>query len=246
MYLSFKKANQILTLSGDGDLVSPVSETYLHVLGIEMLRAWSQAIIATAEDKEDEDAEERLTYVCFEMKRLLNHPELFPTNESRVRLLSLMALDVELQFQTACATLILKAELDAIESDTEADHTRPTYANELNGWENFLLNMAPGAPSDPTDRAHTMPKTSFQLLPPVGMRIVSDLEREEKDIQRYLEDRNKEQGINVAATATTMMINFDRQTSTPTELPLLSLPRQAHNATVRPNPYRSVSLLHLH
>ena len=175
-----------LTDTEDAFVISPCSVKFLHILSIEMHRAWAQTILHQVDTIDDKDASRRLIYLCSEMRRLLNNPELFPSDEARVRFLACIALDPELQFHSVCASLLIKSELDEIKTLTERDYTRPTYSGDCNSWENFLLNMAPGAPDDPTDRALTTPKTSFQILPPVGMRIISDLDREEREIVRYM------------------------------------------------------------
>lgn len=164
----------------------PCTDKFLHVLIVEMHRAWAEATIAEIHTIDENEALRRLHYLCAEIPRLLNNPELFPSSEARARFLATLALDSELQFQSACTTLLIQAELDAIQDDTEQEYTRSTYAEDCNGWENFLFNMAPGAPNDPTDRARTTPQTSFQIIPPVGMRIISDMEREERDIERFV------------------------------------------------------------
>ena len=151
-----------------------------------MRRAWAESVIAGVDFLDEDETLRRLRHLCAEIQRLLEHPELFPSNEVRARFLAAMALDSELQFLSASTSLLINSEMDAIKDYTEQEFARPTYAEDCNGWENFLLNMAPGAPNDPTDRARTTPTTSFQIIPPVGMRIISDMEREERDIERYL------------------------------------------------------------
>lgn len=153
---------------------------------MEMRRVWAEGTIAGIESIDEDEALRRLHHLSAEIPRLLDNPDLFPSNEARVRFLSAIALDADVQFQSACISLLIQSELGAIKDDTEQEYTRPDYAEDCNGWENFLLNMAPGAPNDPTDRARTTPQTSFQMIPPVGMRIISDMEREERDIERFL------------------------------------------------------------
>jgi hypothetical protein len=234
----------ILTSRGYGDVIAPASATYLHSLSVEILRTWAEFFLIDTDAVDDEETMTRLAYLCFELRRFLENPDLFPSDEARARFLAAVSLDPEMQFFSACAGLLIKSELDAIRKDTEQDYTRPTYANDVKGWENFLLNMAPGGPSDPTDRAHTAPKTSLQLLPPVGMRIISDIEREEREIERYVEIK-KDEGYDVTAASTTMMIDFNRKAKATTTLPLMSMPQQTFDATVRQNPFRPVRPIEL-
>ena len=156
------------------------------MLIMEMRRAWAEEILANIDSRDEDETLRRLHHLSAEIPRLLNNPDLFHSNEARVRFLAAIALDSEVQFQNACTSLLIQSELAAIKDDTDQEFTRPSYAEDCNGWENFLLNMAPGAPDDPTDRARTTPQTSFQIIPPVGMRIISDMEREERDIERFL------------------------------------------------------------
>lgn len=179
-------ANFDLIVLDDGLVILPCTDKFLHMLTMEMRRAWAEEIIADIDFIDEDEALRRLHHLSAEISRLLDNPTLFPSNEARVRFLAAIALDSELQFQSACTSLLVQSQLDAIKDDTDEEYTRTTYAEGCNGWENFLFNMAPGAPNDPTDRARTTPQTSFQIIPPVGMRIISDMEREERDIERYL------------------------------------------------------------
>jgi len=105
--------------------------------------------------------------------------------------MSILALDSEIRFARASKELLLKEEMRQIDRISRQQFTRPIYKEGSKGWENFFLNMAPGAPDAPIQRpgqrGRTIPESAFQVIPSVGMRIVSDFEREEAEIVRFVE-----------------------------------------------------------
>ena len=205
------KAILLMSVADDGSVVITADDKYLHVLVIEMHRAWAEDMITEVDTIDEDDILRRLRYLSAEIERLLENPDVFPSEEARVRFLAAISIDSELQHRSACTTLLLRAEFDAIQEYTEQEFTRPSYAEDCNGWENFLLNMAPGAPNDPTDRARTTPQTSFQMIPPVGMRIIGDLEREEREIEKYLSGnvlQKNQVESNTSSALSTLMIDF--------------------------------------
>ncbi|RMD44186.1 hypothetical protein DV735_g1007, partial [Chaetothyriales sp. CBS 134920] len=128
----------------------------------------------------------RLELVNGEIRRLLDYPRLFPNSSIRVRFLAILSLDAELQFHQACANRLLKSQEQELEQVSREKVTRPRYMPGSKGWENFLLNKAPGAP-DIRHRVITGPKSSFQVIPAIGSRIITDLEREEREIVEYVQ-----------------------------------------------------------
>ena len=62
--------------------------------------------------------------------------------------------------------------------------TRSSYVRGGKSWENFLLD---GAPGTPFTVERTIPKSAVQIIPAVGMRIVTDFEKEEFEIVRFVE-----------------------------------------------------------
>jgi hypothetical protein len=64
------------------------------------------------------------------------------------------------------------------------NETRKPYVDGSRTWENFLFD---GAPGTPYRVIQTIPKSVFQVIPAVGMRIVADFEREEAEIVRFVE-----------------------------------------------------------
>lgn len=130
---------------------------------------------------------QRLRSIIAETRRLLHCPELFPSRALRARFIALVASESNLQFVQAVKDLLLCAAVAKLNQYNRANYTRPTYQPGSKGWENFYLNMAPGAPKD-EPRIGTMPLSSFQLVPVAGMRIVGDLVKEERAFMQLLRD----------------------------------------------------------
>lgn len=233
-----------LTKLADSIVVLPCSEKYLHILSVEISRAWAQPVAEEVNSIAADDAEQRTRFVLNEVGRLLDHPDLFPFNEARVRFLAMLTLDSELRFTVTYANLLIELELEDLEYITERDYSRKTYKEDCSGWENFLLNKAPGAPKDHTDRTETVPETSLQLLPPVAMRIVNDIVAEEKDILTFMEENNGQ--FDGTSTGSVVMADFETKTESTGAIPTFSLPQQTYDATVRPNPFRQVSQIAFH
>lgn len=147
--------------------------------------------------------EQRLKVTIGEINRLLHFPDVFPSESVRTKFLALIALDSDLQFHGACTALLLQSELEAIDHISEK-RSKEIYSKYCVGWDNFLLNMAPGAPDDLSNRAKTEPESSFQVVPAVGLRIVADLEREERDIVRYVEQASTDDCLSVSVFSLTL------------------------------------------
>ena len=153
---------------------------------MELHRARAFPLVSIVKDPDQYAHTRRVLLVEAEVEQLLRQPELFPSNAVRTRFLALVGLDANLQFLGATKGLLLRSELQAIDHISKA-RARDPYHEDTVGWENFLLNMAPGGPEDPTHRAETTPKSSLQMLSTIGLRIVRDLEREEREIVRYVQ-----------------------------------------------------------
>ena len=174
-----------LTLNFSGQS-TPRSLQYLEALLMELHRARAFPLVNIVKDPDEYAHTRRVAFVETKIDQLLQQPELFPSDAVRTRFLALVGLDANLQFFGATKGLLLQSELQAIDEISKT-RSRGPYPEDTVGWENFLLNMAPGGPEDPTHRAETTPKSSLQMLSAVGLRIVRDLEREEREIVRYVD-----------------------------------------------------------
>lgn len=223
--------------TSDGVVMERCTVDYIHQLCLEALRAMASPLLRIIKDTNEDEDEDRLELVTHETQRLLQHPELFPSESIRVKFLALMALDSELQFQEACVMLLIEGEIHELDSVRRHEYSRPLYQPGTRGWENFLLNMAPGAPEDPSNRAITTPKSAFQMVPAVGLRILADFEREEQDIVRYIDQAPANYRVEPAQT--TLMINFDKTTPWEERIPRRAVTQRTDRIMVRPNPFRA-------
>ncbi|ETN43366.1 uncharacterized protein HMPREF1541_02525 [Cyphellophora europaea CBS 101466] len=224
-------------LAVNGVVIEQCTVEYLHHLCVEMLRAMAQPFVRLAKDTNEDEDEDRLEFIIHELKRLLLNPALFPSDSARVKLLALAALDSELQFQEACGNHIVENEVQELELVRRQAYSRPLYQPGTHGWENFLLNMAPGAPEDPSNRAISTPKSSFQMIPAVGLRILADFEREERDIVKYIEQAPTDYGVEPAQT--TLVIDFDKSTPWEERIPRRLLKNRTDRVVARPNPFKN-------
>lgn len=152
-----------------------------------MHRARAEPFVKITKNLDQKIQIRRLQFIVHELTRLFRHPGLFPSGNEQVRFLAIVAIDSELDFREACGNLLIEAEIAKIDRISRESFARPLYVAGSKGWENFLLNMAPGAPEEPSQRAKTIPKSAFQIVPAVGMRVIADLEREEAEIVRYVQ-----------------------------------------------------------
>lgn len=220
-------------------MLEECTRDYLRHLCIELLRALAQPFLSLVHDVDENDQDEyedRLAMITYEIQRLLEHPLLFPSESTRVKFLALLALDSKLQFEEALSGLLIEAEIQELDDVRRQDYSRPLYLPGTHGWENFLLNMAPGAPEDPSNRASTTPKSSFQMLPPVGLRILAEYERQEQDVVRFIE---KTAGLFAVTPArSTLMIEFDKPTPWEERIPRRGLISKLQRHIIGPNPYK--------
>lgn len=231
--LNMKSSN----MTPDGVVMEPCTTQYLQYLCVEAFRATAQPLVRFVKDTNEDEDEDRLELITYELQRLLHHPALFPSESARVKFLALMALDSELQFQEACSGLMIEAEIHELDSVRRHEYSRPLYQPGTRGWENFLLNMAPGAPEDPSNRAITTPKSALQMVPAVGLRILADFEREEQDIVRYIEQAPANYRVEPAQT--TLMIDFDKTTPWEERIPRRAITQRTDRIMVRPNPFKA-------
>src|SRR5205823_14026185 len=71
--------------------------------------------------------------------------------------------------------LLLEAEMRNIMRSSHKNETRKCYVDGSRNWEKFLFD---GAPGTPYRAIQTIPKSVFQVIPAVGMRIVADRSEE--------------------------------------------------------------------
>jgi hypothetical protein len=209
---------------------------YLHILSIEMSRAWAELVAEEVGSINADDSEQRYQFLFSEVGRLLDHPDLFPSDEARVRFLAILSLDSELRFTSVYTNLLIELELEDLEEITEREFSRSSYSEGYTGWENFLFNTAPGAPKDVTDRKEAKSKTSLQMLPPVAMRIVNDLAAEEKHVLKFMEDSGSQP--HATSTGTSITADLEKKSASNAEVPISLLPRHAYDATVHANPFQ--------
>lgn len=127
---------------------------------------------------------DRLQFLQHEFDRLSKNPMLFPSPVVRCRFLVLcFHRDCEYQFSKSISDLLVNRQIRSVSRISRQYLTRSTYADQSYGWENFLL---PGSPGVPLNSKETKPRSAFQVLPGVGMRICSDFSREENDIVQFV------------------------------------------------------------
>lgn len=160
------------------------SEEFLIILCLEFCKAQSHSLISRIRDLEQEEQEQRLRFLIYEITRLLKHPQLFPSELLRVRFLTFLAVDSRFQMFEATSSLLMQNEVHVIQETWQKNISRKGYLKDTRGWENFLLSNAPGL-SFTTDQ--TVPKSMVQIMPPIASRIVGDFEREEREILRFVE-----------------------------------------------------------
>lgn len=173
--------------AANDEVVATCSSDYLLSLGLEILRAKASPMVKVTKYVSHQEQVSRLQFISTETRRLFRHPGLFPSDSARVRFAALLALDSDLQFVEAVKELLLfdlQADLDKY---NRGCYTRVDYQPGSKGWENFLLNMAPGAPPLSDEPIHTIPKSAYQLIPAVGMRIVGDANRDEEVLHQWFE-----------------------------------------------------------
>ena len=168
----------------DGIVQQACSDDFLIVLCLEFCKVQSHQLISRLRCLDQAEQDQRLGFLAYEIKRLLQHPELFPSESSRVRFLTFLAADSRFQSCKAISSLLMQNEIHNIQESWRKNVSRRGYVEGTRGWENFLLLDAPGLPFT-SDK--TMPKSIVQVMPPVASRIVADFEREEREILRFVE-----------------------------------------------------------
>ena len=138
--------------------------------------------VVTEVDQEEHIA--RLKFLIHELQRLICYPRLFRSANVEARFFSLLGADSRMQFGKACSKLLMEAEMRKIMRSSRKNETRKSFIDGSRNWENFLLDGAPGMQYTVVQ---TVPKSTFQMVPAVGMRIVADFEREEAEIIRFVE-----------------------------------------------------------
>ncbi len=176
--------SQELTFSSeDGTVQQSCSDDFLIVLCIEFCRAQSHQLISKLRHLGQAEQDQRIGFINYEIRRLLHHPRLFPSESSRVRFLTFLAADSRFQLCESISGLLMQSEMQTIQQTWQKNVSRKRYLDGTRGWENFLLSDAPGLPFT-SDR--TTPESIVQVLPPVASRIVADFEKEEREILRFV------------------------------------------------------------
>jgi hypothetical protein len=167
-----------------GRVQSPCSTALLLTLSMEFFKASAYSMVAVVKEVNEERQIARLRFLTHELQRLIENPRLFPSANVEARFLALLGLESRNEFGKACSDLLLEAEMRKIMRSSLKNETRKSYVDGSKGWENFLLDGAPGMPFPVIQ---TTPKSVFQVVPAAGMRIVADYEREEAEILRFME-----------------------------------------------------------
>ncbi|KAJ4525035.1 hypothetical protein HRR83_000686 [Exophiala dermatitidis] len=195
-------------LDDNGNVVHPCSSAYLTTLVLEFLRAKAYPLVKMCRDHDWTAQIRRVQFLEVELTRLLENPDLFASQAARAKFTAIIALDANLQFIQAVKDLLVRESLNDITRFSRTHFTHRPYRNGTKGWENFLLNMAPGAPGF-LDRKISGPPSAYQLLPPVGARIVNDWKREEQQLARWIMETPTP--VDVLQAETTKRINPDLQ-----------------------------------
>ncbi|OAL23703.1 hypothetical protein AYO20_10953 [Fonsecaea nubica] len=236
-YFEEKKKHRGI-LNSEGHVVQVCSEEYLVTLGLEILRAKAFPLVKLVRPLDVDEQIRRLKFSSKEVLRLLRAPDLFPSPASRARFAAILALDANLQFVQAVKELLVRD----IARDVNSFYlvcARPMYQHGSKGWENFLLNMAPGTPIG-LKRAETIPKSSYQVIPLGGLRIIGDAHREEEALAKWIDETPVL--LNTAPAATTKLLDFDNPDEQEPN-PSLRLSQQSYSMAHRPNPYKEDSTL---
>ena len=209
------------------------SEEYLVALILEVLRAKAFPLVKLIRAHDVEEQIQRLQFTCTEIHRLFRVPGLFPSQAVRTRFAAILASDANLHFVHAVKELLLRDTIGDIAFYSRC-RTRPTYQPGSKGWENFLLNMAPGVPLKHL-RVTTTPKSSYQVIPIAGMRIVGDANREEQMLASWINDTPIP--LEVEPAATTKLLDLDKPDEQEPN-PSLMLSQQSFDVFARPNPFK--------
>jgi hypothetical protein len=151
---------------------------------MEFIKARAYSMVIVVAEVKGEQQIARLRFLIHELQRLIEYPQLFRTADIEARFFALLGADSRVQFGKACTDLLLEAEMHNIMRSSHKNETRKCYVDGSRSWENFLFD---GAPGTPYRAIQTIPKSVFQVIPAVGMRIVADFEREEAEIVRFVE-----------------------------------------------------------
>jgi hypothetical protein len=87
------------------------SDEFLVFLCIEFCKAQSHKLISRLRDLEPAEQDQRLKFLAYEIKRLLQQPQLFPSETSTIRFLSFLAADLRLQLCEAISSLLMQNEV---------------------------------------------------------------------------------------------------------------------------------------
>lgn len=144
-------------------------------------------------------------------------------------------MDAEMQLVALACEMVIKSAITNLEKLRDQNYSRRPFQIDAMPWENFLLNMAPGAPDDALHRAMTEPISSFQMVPAVGLRVVADFEREEQEIIQFI--RRARGLLNIRPAQTTLLIDFEKGTAGE-EIPRNKMIQHTQRIVATPNPYR--------
>ncbi|KAK5040449.1 hypothetical protein LTS07_000947 [Exophiala sideris] len=219
-------------INGEGKVVAPCSEDYLVSLMLEILRARAYPLVKLVRPHDMQAQVRRLQFISTEVRRLFHSPGLFPSLSIRARFAAILASDANLQFVQAVKELLLRDVVGALNQFSRNSLTRPTYLKDSKGWENFYLNMAPGAP---TQQAilKTTPQSSVQSVPIVGMRVIADFSKEERLLRRWVKETTVP--VDVKPAATTRVLNLDKPDEQDPN-PKHMLRQECEDVSIRPNP----------
>ena len=207
---------------------------------LQVLRARAYTPVSLVRPHDDREQIRRLEFVCAEVRRLFHHPGLFPSLQNKTRFVALLASDSNLQFVQAVTVLLLRETMREFNEHSQ-DHTRSSYLRGSKGWENFLLNGAPGLPLAHL-RITTVPKTSFQVVPITGLRIVGDANREEQFLAGWITDAPVPDDLEPAVT--TKLLDLDKPEDPEGLFPTV-LSQQSYDIFLQPNPFRESSRIRL-
>lgn len=166
-----------LTLES-GNVTQTCSTKYLVMLAQELFRAKAADLDVLRANYSRVAQAGRLILLERELRRLLEHPDLFASDSQCLRFFSLLNLEAQYNLSQAFLTLVERDDLHELHQDWQHLIRRSKDGETLKPWEAWLRSYAPGK-SNFRLQSETNPKSVLQALPPVAMRIIRSYELNE-------------------------------------------------------------------
>lgn len=168
----------------NGKVLRHCSHEYLVAITLEAFKAQAFPFASITRTLKIEEQRIRLESLIREVRRLKSNSKLFETEDLAHQFFILLSIDSRILCTTVCKDLVYKDTFRRA-NKLWKEFTKPSFHHGLKPWEQFLLN---GSPASILKLPQTSPKSSTQIIPSAGMRVIHRMSAEIAGITRFFNE----------------------------------------------------------